>query len=133
LKSHKPSTINDKLFSEAKRYIPGGVNSPVRSFSAVVGSPFFIKKAKGSKIYDVSGKQYIDYCMSWGALILGHAYPDVINAVQSVVENGTSFGAPTELETELAKEICKAFPSIELVRLVNSGTEACMSAIRLAR
>ena len=133
MKSHKPSTINDKLFSEAKRYIPGGVNSPVRSFSAVVGSPFFIKKAKGSQIYDVSGKQYIDYCMSWGALILGHAYPDVINAVQSVVENGTSFGAPTELETELAKEICKAFPSIELVRLVNSGTEACMSAIRLAR
>jgi len=133
LKSHKSSTINDKLFCEAKRYIPGGVNSPVRSFSAVGGTPIFIKKGKGSKIYDVEGKQYIDYCMSWGALILGHAYQKVVNAVKNVVENGTSFGAPTQLETELAKEICNAYPSIETLRLVNSGTEACMSAIRLSR
>ena len=133
MKSHKSSTINDKLFCEAKRYIPGGVNSPVRSFSAVGGTPIFIKKGKGSKIYDVEGKQYIDYCMSWGALILGHAYQKVVNAVKNVVENGTSFGAPTQLETELAKEICNAYPSIETLRLVNSGTEACMSAIRLSR
>ena len=125
--------LNKKLFFESKRYIPGGVNSPVRSFSAVGGIPLFIKKGNGSKIHSVEGKQYIDYCMSWGALILGHAYPEVVNAVKRAVENGTSFGAPTELETKLAKEICRAFPSIEMVRLVNSGTEACMSAIRLAR
>ena len=133
MKSHKQSTINYKLFCEAKKYIPAGVNSPVRSFYAVGGVPLFIKKGKGSKIYDVSGKQYIDYCMSWGALILGHSHPEVVNAVKKVVENGTSFGAPTQLEIQLAKEICKAFPSIEMLRLVNSGTEACMSAIRLAR
>ena len=133
MKSHKPSTINYKLFCEAKKYIPAGVNSPVRSFYAVGGVPLFIKKGKGSKIYDVSGKQYIDYCMSWGALILGHSHPEVVNAVKKVVENGTSFGAPTQLEIQLAKEICKAFTSIEILRLVNSGTEACMSAIRLAR
>jgi len=133
LKSHKPSTINYKLFCEAKKYIPAGVNSPVRSFYAVGGVPLFIKKGKGSKIYDVSGKQYIDYCMSWGALILGHSHPEVVNAVKKVVENGTSFGAPTQLEIQLVKEICKAFTSIEMLRLVNSGTEACMSAIRLAR
>jgi len=133
LKSHKPSTINYKLFCEAKKYIPAGVNSPVRSFYAVGGVPLFIKKGKGSKIYDVSGKQYIDYCMSWGALILGHSHPEVVNAVKKVVENGTSFGAPTQLEIQLVKEICKAFTSIEILRLVNSGTEACMSAIRLAR
>ena len=125
--------LNKKLFFVSKRYIPGGVNSPVRSFSAVGGIPLFIKKGNGSKIHSVEGKQYIDYCMSWGALILGHAYPEVVNAVKRAVENGTSFGAPTELETKLAKEICRAFPSIEMVRLVNSGTEACMSAIRLAR
>ncbi len=133
MKSHKPSTINYKLFCEAKKYIPAGVNSPVRSFYAVGGVPLFIKKGKGSKIYDVSGKQYIDYCMSWGALILGHSHPEVVNAVKKVVENGTSFGAPTQLEIQLVKEICKAFTSIEILRLVNSGTEACMSAIRLAR
>lgn len=133
MKSHKPSTINYKLFCEAKKYIPAGVNSPVRSFYAVGGVPLFIKKGKGSKIYDVSGKQYIDYCMSWGALILGHSHPEVVNAVKKVVENGTSFGAPTQLEIQLVKEICKAFTSIEMLRLVNSGTEACMSAIRLAR
>lgn len=121
------------LFNEAKKRIPGGVNSPVRSFYAVGGVPVFIKKAKGSKIYDTLGKEYIDYCMSWGALILGHAYNEVVDTVKKAVENGTSYGAPTELEIQLAKEICEAFPSIEMVRLVNSGTEACMSAIRLAR
>ena len=121
------------LFNEAKKFIPGGVNSPVRSFYAVGGVPVFIKKAKGSKIYDTLGKEYIDYCMSWGALILGHAYNEVVDTFKKAVENGTSYGTPTELEIQLAKEICKAFPSIEMVRLVNSGTEACMSAIRLAR
>jgi glutamate-1-semialdehyde 2,1-aminomutase len=125
--------MNYKLFSQAKNYIPGGVNSPVRSFRAVGGVPVFIKKAKGSKIYDTLGKEYIDYCMSWGALILGHAYNEVVDTVKKAVENGTSYGTPTELEIQLAKEICEAFPSIEMVRLVNSGTEACMSAIRLAR
>ena len=125
--------MNYKLFSEAKKYIPGGVNSPVRSFYAVGGVPVFIKKAKGSKIYDTLGKEYIDYCMSWGTLILGHAYNEVVDSVKKAVENGTSYGAPTELEIQLAKEICEAFPSIEMVRLVNSGTEACMSATRLAR
>ncbi|MCM8784936.1 MAG: glutamate-1-semialdehyde 2,1-aminomutase [Candidatus Omnitrophica bacterium] len=125
--------INEKLFNEAKRYIPGGVNSPVRAFKAVGGTPVFIKKGKGSKIYDFEGNSYIDYCMSWGALILGHAYSEVIRKVKSVIENGTSFGAPTPLETEFAKLICDAFPSIEMLRVMNSGTEACMSAVRLAR
>jgi len=133
-KTHNPKLITyNLLFNEAKKYIPGGVNSPVRSFYAVGGVPVFIKKAKGSKIYDTLGKEYIDYCMSWGALILGHAYNEVVDTVKKAVENGTSYGAPTELEILLAKEICEAFPSIEMVRLVNSGTEACMSAIRLAR
>lgn len=125
--------LNKKLFDEAKKYIPGGVNSPVRAFKAVGGEPIFIRRGKGSKIYDVMDNRYIDYVMSWGALILGHSYPQVIKKVKKAVEMGTSFGTPTEIETELAKEICKAYPSIESIRLVNSGTEACMSAIRLAR
>lgn len=125
--------ISGKLFKKAKKYIPGGVNSPVRAYKAVGGDPLFIEKAKGSKIYDVDGNEYIDYVMSWGALILGHAYSEVIEAVKAAINRGTSFGAPTEVETELAKLIIQAVPSMELVRFVNSGTEAAMSAIRLAR
>ncbi len=130
---HQPSAISYQLFKEAKRFIPGGVNSPVRAFGAVGGSPIFIEKAKGSKVYSVDGKSYIDYVMSWGVLILGHSNPSVIRGVKKVIENGTSFGAPTKWEIELAKVICALYPSIELVRLVNSGTEAAMSAIRVAR
>ncbi len=125
--------LNKQLFDRARECIPGGVNSPVRAFKAVGGVPLFIEKGKGAKIYDVAGKGYIDYCMSWGALILGHAHPEVIERVREAVGKGTSFGAPTKLETELVEEIRRAFPSMEMVRLVNSGTEACMSAIRLAR
>ncbi|MBI4640774.1 MAG: glutamate-1-semialdehyde 2,1-aminomutase [Candidatus Tectomicrobia bacterium] len=121
------------LFEEAQRYIPGGVNSPVRAFRAVGKTPLFIERALGSKIYDIEGKEYIDYVCSWGPLILGHAHPRIVNAVQQVAAKGTSYGAPTELEVELAKLIVQAVPSIEMVRLVNSGTEAAMSAIRVAR
>jgi glutamate-1-semialdehyde 2,1-aminomutase len=126
-------SVSKKMFNEAKRYIPGGVNSPVRAYKAVGGDPLFIKKAKGSKIYDVDGNEYIDYVMSWGALILGHAQPKVANVATAVLNKGTSFGAPTEAETELAKMIVRAFESIDLVRFVNSGTEAVMTAVRLAR
>jgi len=122
-----------KYWGEAKKYLAGGVNSPVRAFKSVGGTPRFILRGKGSKIYDAQGKEYIDYCLSWGPLILGHTHPEVIQVVKKILSCGTSFGAPTVLETELAKKICQAFPSIELVRLVNSGTEAVMSAIRLAR
>ncbi len=125
--------LSQKLFQEAEKYIPGGVNSPVRAFNAVGGEPLFIEHAGGSKIYDADGNEYIDYVTSWGALILGHAHEKVIEVVKSTVDKGTSFGAPTMLETELAKLITRAFPSIELVRFVNSGTEAVMSAVRLAR
>lgn len=124
---------SEKYWEEAKKYLAGGVNSPVRAFKSVGGTPLFINRGKGSKIYDAQDKEYIDYCLSWGPLILGHTHPEVIRAVKNVLSKGTSFGAPTSLETELAKKICQAFPSIELVRLVNSGTEAVMSAIRLAR
>ncbi len=125
--------ISKKLFEEAKKYIPGGVNSPVRAYKAVGGGPLFIDKAKGSKIYDADGNEYIDYVMSWGPLILGHANPEILETVKIAIDKGTSFGAPTEQETELAKLIVQAFPSIDLVRFVNSGTEAVMSAVRLAR
>lgn len=121
------------LFNKAKRIIPGGVNSPVRAFKAVGGSPLFIQSAKGSKIYDVDGNEYIDYVLSWGPMILGHSHPTVIKALQKACERGTSYGAPTPLEIELAEMIRKAYPSIEIVRMVNSGTEATMSAIRVAR
>jgi len=124
---------SDKLFTEARRYIPGGVNSPVRAFRAVGGSPLFITKGQGSHIYDVDGNAFIDYVCSWGALILGHAHPRVVAALKDVIENGTSFGAPTERETLLARMITSAMPSMQLVRFVNSGTEATMSALRLAR
>ena len=121
------------LFDEAIQYIPGGVNSPVRAFKSVGGDPIFIKRASGSKLYDVDGNEYIDYVGSWGPMIVGHCNPRVIDAIKSVIDNGTSFGAPTELEIELAKMVIDAVPSIEMVRMVNSGTEATMSAIRLAR
>lgn len=122
-----------QLFAEAKKHIPGGVNSPVRAFRSVGGEPLFIKKAKGSKIYDADNKVYIDYVLSWGPMILGHAHPAVTAALKKAIANGTSFGAPTELEITLAKMVKKAVPSIEMVRMVSSGTEATMSAIRAAR
>jgi glutamate-1-semialdehyde 2,1-aminomutase len=124
---------SEMLFEAAQRYIPGGVNSPVRAFRAVGGTPRFIARAAGSKVYDVEGREYIDYVASWGPMILGHAQPQVVQAVQRAAELGTSYGAPTEAEVVLARMICEAFPSIELVRLVSSGTEAAMSAIRVAR
>lgn len=126
-------TRSKRLFEEATGLIPGGVNSPVRAFKAVGGNPPFIKRAKGSKIYDVDGNEYIDYVLSWGPMILGHAHPKVTKALKKAVDNGTSFGAPTPLEIELARMIIKAYPSIEKIRMVNSGTEATMSAIRVAR
>lgn len=124
---------SQRLYRKAIKLMPAGVNSPVRAFRAVGGNPLFIAKAKGSKIYDVDGNEYIDYVLSWGPLILGHAYPAVVKALKKAVERGTSYGAPTELEIELASMVMKAFPSIEMVRMVNSGTEATMSAIRVAR
>jgi len=122
-----------QLFEEAQRYLPGGVDSPVRAFKAVGGTPLFIKRGHGSRVYDEDGNEFIDYVGSWGPLILGHAHPRVVRAIKKVVEQGSSFGAPMELETTLAKLINEAMPSIEMVRFVSSGTEAAMSAIRLAR
>jgi glutamate-1-semialdehyde 2,1-aminomutase len=122
-----------KLFSEAQQLIPGGVNSPVRAFRSVGGQPRFIKRAKGSRLYDVDGNTYIDYILSWGPMILGHAPSSVISAIKTAAGQGTSYGAPTELEVQLARQIRIAFPSMEKVRLVSSGTEAVMSAIRVAR
>ena len=124
---------SEEFFRRAEQVIPGGVNSPVRAFGAVGGSPPFIASAKGSKIRDVDGNEYIDYVCSWGPLILGHAHPAVVKAIKDAVEKGSSFGAPTEKEILLAEKIVEAVPSIEKVRLVSSGTEATMSAIRLAR
>ena len=121
------------LFSDAKQVIPGGVNSPVRSFSSVGGTPVFIDHASGAYIYDSSGNRYIDYVGSWGPMILGHAHPEVIAAVKQAAEKGLSFGAPTEIETQMARRVCELVPSCDLVRMVSSGTEATMSAIRLAR
>ena len=124
---------SEELFAQAQKYIPGGVNSPVRSFRAVGGTPPFIARGQGPRIWDVDGNEYIDYLGSWGPLVLGHAHPAVVEALRKAAEGGTSFGAPVEQEVELAKLICEAFPSVNSVRLVNSGTEACMSAIRLSR
>ncbi len=121
------------LFVEAKKYIPGGVNSPVRAFKAVGGDPIFVKEAKGAYFYDEDGNRFIDYIASWGPLILGHAHAPVINAVIEKAKKGTSFGMPTEIETELAKLAVSMVPNIDKIRFVNSGTEACMSAVRLAR
>jgi glutamate-1-semialdehyde 2,1-aminomutase len=122
-----------ELFEEAKRLIPGGVNSPVRAFRGVGGTPRFIERGEGAYLYDVDGNRYIDYALSWGPLILGHAHPAVVRAITEQAARGTSFGAPTELETELARLVVEAVPSVEMVRFVSSGTEATMSALRLAR
>lgn len=124
---------SEELFAEAQKFIPGGVNSPVRAFKSVGHNPVFIERAGGSKIYDVDGNEYIDYVGSWGPMILGHQSPGVVAALKSYLDKGTSYGAPTELETILAKIIIDAFPAMEMVRMVNSGTEATMSALRLAR
>ncbi|WP_033844241.1 glutamate-1-semialdehyde 2,1-aminomutase [Geobacillus sp. FSL W8-0032] len=120
-------------YEEAVRLMPGGVNSPVRAFKSVGMTPIFMARGQGSKIYDVDGNEYIDYVLSWGPLILGHAHPHVVEALKRVAEQGTSFGAPTLLENELAKLVIERVPSVEVVRMVNSGTEATMSALRLAR
>lgn len=126
-------TAAHELFKMAQQYIPGGVNSPVRAFKGVGGDPVFIQRAEGAYLYDTEGKRYIDYIGSWGPMIAGHAHPKVIAAVQEAVKNGLSYGTPTEIETQLAAKVCELVPSIDLVRMVNSGTEATMSAIRLAR
>ncbi len=126
-------TRSEELFQQAQHIIPGGVNSPVRAFKAVGGVPVFIEKAQGPYLYDVDAKRYIDYVLSWGPMVLGHAHPDVIAAVSEKLHAGLSFGAPTEIETQLASRVCNLLPSMDLVRFVNSGTEATMSAIRLAR
>ena len=124
---------SQQLFAQAQEYLVGGVNSPVRAFKGVGGEPLFIKRGKGSHIWDEDGNEYIDYVLSWGPLILGHAHPRVIRVIRKQASLGTSFGAPTALETELARLICSAFPSVEKLRFVSSGTEACLSALRLAR
>jgi glutamate-1-semialdehyde 2,1-aminomutase len=126
-------TRSIKLFEEAQQLIPGGVNSPVRAFRSVGGQPRFIERAKGARLYDVDGNAYIDYVLSWGPMILGHASPAVIGAIKKAAGRGTSYGAPTELEVQLARDIRAAVPSMEKIRLVSSGTEAVMSAIRVAR
>src|SRR5678810_627694 len=126
-------TNSERLFAKAVDLIPGGVNSPVRAFRGVGGTPRFIRSARGATITDVDGNTYIDYVGSWGPMILGHADEEVVAAIQEVAASGTSFGAPTELEVELAQEVIDAVPSIEMVRMLSSGTEATMSAIRLAR
>jgi len=127
------NTTSNKLFEEAKQHIPGGVNSPVRAFKSVGGNPIFIKKAEGTYLYDEDDNKYIDCISSWGPMILGHAHPKITAAIQEQVKKGTSYGAPTELETKMAKLIKSMVPNVDLIRMVNSGTEACMSAIRLAR
>lgn len=124
---------NQQLFELSQRYIPGGVNSPVRAFKSVGGEPVFFQRGEGAYFWDADGKPYVDYVGSWGPLILGHAHPDVVKAVQVAAQNGLTFGAPTEAELEIAQLICQLLPSIEQVRLVSSGTEAGMSVIRLAR
>jgi glutamate-1-semialdehyde 2,1-aminomutase len=130
MKSHARS---DVLFAEALRWIPGGVNSPVRAFRAVGGQPFFVQRARGARVWDVDGNELIDYVGTWGPAILGHAPPAVVRAVQETAAHGTSFGIPNPLEVEMAQLICSAVPGVRKVRMCNSGTEACMSAIRLAR
>lgn len=124
---------SEELFGEALKYIPGGVNSPVRAFRAVGGQPFFVNKAKGAHVWDVDGNEYVDYVGTWGPAILGHAHPKIIKAVQDAAQHGTSFGIPNPFEVTMAKLICSLVPSVQKVRMCNSGTEATMSAIRLAR
>ncbi|HEY8883819.1 MAG TPA: aminotransferase class III-fold pyridoxal phosphate-dependent enzyme, partial [Chloroflexota bacterium] len=124
---------SEELFTEARKYLAGGVDSPVRAYRAVGGTPLFVERGLGARLWDADGNEYIDYVGSWGPLILGHAHPRIVAALQRAAARGTSFGAPTELETQLARLVTRAFPSIERVRFVNSGTEATMSALRLAR
>ena len=124
---------NDELFARAQRSIPAGVNSPVRAFRSVGGTPRFFERGQGAYLWDADGRRYIDYVGSWGPAILGHAHPAVVKAVVDAAPKGLSFGAPTEAEIEMAETLCRLLPSIELVRLVSSGTEATMSALRLAR
>ncbi len=126
-------TRSDQLFAQAARVIPGGVNSPVRAFKAVGGTPVFVERAEGAYLWDVDGKRYIDYVLSWGPMIAGHAHPQVLAAVAEKMQKGLSFGAPTEIEITLAEKLCSIMPNMDLVRMVSSGTEATMSAIRLAR
>src|SRR5829696_6403467 len=128
---NRPTSIS--LFNRAQQSIPGGVNSPVRAFKSVGGTPVFMQRAQGAYLYDADGNRYIDYIASWGPMILGHAYEPVVKAIQQKVLESTSFGAPTELEIEMAELIKSMAPNVDLVRMVNSGTEACMSAVRLAR
>lgn len=129
----RKDTNSKVAFDEAKQYIPGGVNSPVRAFKSVGITPVYIDHGEGSRVYDIDGQSYLDYVCSWGPLIMGHAHPEVVKALQAAVVKGTSFGAPTLAETEMAKLVCERVPSMDIVRMVNSGTEATMSAIRLAR
>src|SRR6478609_2595007 len=124
---------SQQLFSRAQESIPGGVNSPVRAFKSVGGTPIFLKKAKGAYLYDADGNRYLDFINSWGPMILGHAFEPVVEAIQQIAEDSTSFGAPTELEIEMAELVKSMVPNVDLIRMVSSGTEACMSAIRLAR
>ncbi|TXK84713.1 glutamate-1-semialdehyde 2,1-aminomutase [Paenibacillus sp. N3.4] len=131
--SSRIDTLSSAAFQEAKKLIPGGVNSPVRAFKSVGLTPLFMDRGLGSRVIDIDGNQYIDYVGSWGPLIVGHAHPAVLDAIKTTAERGTSFGAPTLLETEMAKLVIERVPSIDMVRMVNSGTEATMSALRLAR
>ena len=124
---------SETLFEQAQKYIPGGVNSPVRAFRGVGGTPVFFKHAEGAYLYDEDDRRYIDFIGSWGPMILGHSDPRIKAALHAQVDLGVGYGAPTAIETEMAKKVCELVPSIELVRMVNSGTEATMSAIRLAR
>ncbi len=124
---------SENLYSAARELIPGGVNSPVRAFTGVGGTPLFIEKADGAYLYDVDGKAYIDYVGSWGPMVLGHNHPAIRNAVIEAAERGLSFGAPTEMEVKMAQLVTELVPTMDMVRMVNSGTEATMSAIRLAR
>ncbi|WP_199244012.1 glutamate-1-semialdehyde 2,1-aminomutase [Bacterioplanes sanyensis] len=124
---------SESLFNAAQQHIPGGVNSPVRAFKGVGGTPIFFDHAKGAHVFDVDGNRYIDYVGSWGPMILGHSAPEILDAVRERMEKGLSFGAPTGIETEMANEVCKLVPSMDMIRMTNSGTEATMSAIRLAR
>src|SRR2546421_6292549 len=132
-KTYDVKKTSEQLFSRAVELMPGGVNSPVRAFRGVGGTPRFIREASGATMTDVDGRTYIDYVGSWGPMILGHADAEVIEALRDALTRGTSYGAPTELEVEMAEEIIDAVPSVEMVRMVNSGTEATMSALRLAR
>ena len=124
---------SEALFTAAQKHIPGGVNSPVRAFRAVGGTPVFFERASGAYMYDADNKRYVDYVLSWGPMLLGHSHPQVVEAIKTQLDKATSFGTPTELEIKLADKICSIVPGMEMVRMVNSGTEATMSAIRLAR